>query len=312
VNGWDALLTAGSGLLAGAVNAVAGGGTLIAFPALLAVGLPAVTANITSSAGLVTGYAGGALGYRRELSGQLPRLRALAPWAAVGGVAGAVILLVTPKNGFKDAVPFLVLLACALLASQSKLSGVVARRRAARAARPAGGPAAAARPVAAPTATVPPAAAAAVPAVVAGPAALVTVPARAAGAVPVAGPVAEQPVTWPARIGMLLAGAYGSYFGAGLGVLLLAVMGILLVDDLQRTNALKTLLSFVVNVVGVIIFLASARVAWAYAGILVVTSAAGGVLGARVARLLPAIWLRRGVVTLGVAVAIVLLVADFG
>jgi uncharacterized membrane protein YfcA len=122
---------------------------------------------------------------------------------------------------------------------------------------------------------------------------------------------AEQPVSWPTRIGILVAGAYGSYFGAGLGVLLLAVMGILLVDDLQRTNALKTLLSFIVNLVGVVVFLASARVAWSYAGILVVTSAIGGVLGARVARLLPATWLRRGVITLGVVVAVILLVQDF-
>jgi uncharacterized membrane protein YfcA len=119
VTGLHALLIAGAGLLAGAVNAVAGGGTLIAFPALLAAGLPAVTANITSSTGLVTGYAGGAFGYRRELAGQLARLVALGPWAALGGAVGAVILLVTPKAGFKDAVPFLVLLACALLASQS-------------------------------------------------------------------------------------------------------------------------------------------------------------------------------------------------
>lgn len=309
----DALLTAGAGLAAGAVNAVAGGGTLIAFPALLAAGLPAVTANITSSTGLVTGYAGGALGYRRELSGQLPRLRALAPAAVLGGIVGAVILLVTPKDSFKTAVPFLVLIACLLLASQSKLSGVVARRRAAKAvaleealaAAQAPGPAAAqdtgpaaravgaAEPAGAGTATAP----------------VGTAVAPAQPAVTVAG--AARPVTWPTRVGVFVAGAYGSYFGAGLGVLLLAVMGILLVDDLQRTNALKTLLSFIVNAVGVIVFLASAQVAWAYAGILVVTSAAGGVLGARVARLLSPLWLRRGVITLGLAVAVILFVRDY-
>ncbi|WP_242423713.1 sulfite exporter TauE/SafE family protein, partial [Frankia sp. EI5c] len=115
-------------------------------------------------------------------------------------------------------------------------------------------------------------------------------------------------ITWPTRIGVFVAGAYGSYFGAGLGVLLLGVLGILLVDELQRTNALKTLLSFGVNAIGVVVFLVTAQVAWAFAGILVVTSACGGVLGARVARLLPAPVLRGAVVILGVVVAAVLLI----
>ncbi|EFC79847.1 sulfite exporter TauE/SafE family protein, partial [Parafrankia sp. EUN1f] len=127
----DAALVAGGGLLAGAVNAIAGGGTLIAFPALLATGMPALTANITSSVGLVTGYAGGALGYRRELRGQTDRLKALAPPAMLGGLIGAIVLLLTPSDGFKSAVPFLVLAACLLLAVQSRLAAVVARRRAA-------------------------------------------------------------------------------------------------------------------------------------------------------------------------------------
>ncbi|ONH24791.1 sulfite exporter TauE/SafE family protein [Pseudofrankia asymbiotica] len=317
MNGIDALLTAGAGLLAGGVNAIAGGGTLIAFPALLAAGLPAVTANITSSVGLVTGYAGGALGYRRELAGQAARLRALGPAAILGGAAGAVILLVTPGGAFKVAVPFLVLLSCALLASQTKLAGVVARRRAARTT----GSAAVAAP-AVPTAGL--GATPGGPAAPDGPApggspagagtatAEVTATSQAttpAAAVP-AGASAAQPVTWPTRVGVFLAGAYGSYFGAGLGVLLLGVLGILLVDDLQRTNALKTLLSFIVNAVGVVIFLASAQVAWAYAGILVVASAVGGVLGARVARRLPAKGLRAGVITLGLVVAVVLLIRD--
>ncbi|MBL7517746.1 sulfite exporter TauE/SafE family protein [Frankia sp. CNm7] len=301
MNGLDALLTAGAGLLAGAVNAVAGGGTLIAFPALLAAGLPAITANITSSTGLVTGYLGGALGYRRELAGQAARLRALGPPAVLGGIVGAIVLLITPSDGFDLAVPFLVLVACALLAAQSKLSGVVARRRAAR------------------TATAP-SAATATPAVAgasaAGPAPApggrpgAVAPARAQAAAAGAGAPAPSAVTWPTRIGVFVAGAYGSYFGAGLGVLLLGVLGILLVDDLQRTNALKTLLSFIVNLVGVLVFLASAEVAWAYAGILVVASATGGVLGARVARRLPARALRVGVITLGVAVAVILFIRN--
>ncbi|MBX6387423.1 MAG: sulfite exporter TauE/SafE family protein [Frankia sp.] len=298
MDGLDALLTAGAGVLAGAVNAVAGGGTLIAFPALLAAGLPAVTANITSSAGLVTGYAGGAYGYRRELAGQAGRLRDLGPAAALGGLAGAVVLLITPADGFDVAVPFLVLLSCLLLAVQSRLAAVVARRRARLAAQ--------VRTAASTLPTSPvPAGAAAVPADTPPAAAAGADPEPAAGGAP---PDVVPPTTWPTRIGVFVAGMYGSYFGAGLGVLLLGVLGILLVDDLQRTNALKTLLSFLVNLVGVVVFLASAEIAWAYAGILVVASALGGVLGARVARRLRASHLRAGVITLGLTVAIVLLV----
>ncbi|EIV90607.1 sulfite exporter TauE/SafE family protein, partial [Frankia sp. QA3] len=129
----DGLLAAGAGLLAGAVNAIAGGGTLIAFPALLTTGMPALTANITSSVGLLTGYAGGALGYRRELADQLDRLRALGPPAVLGGLVGAVVLLATPSDSFRALVPYLVLVSCLLLAAQTRLAALVARRRAAAA-----------------------------------------------------------------------------------------------------------------------------------------------------------------------------------
>ncbi len=268
----DALLAAGAGLLAGAVNAVAGGGTLIAFPSLLTTGLPALTANITSSVGLLTGYAGGALGYRRELADQVDRLRALGPPAMLGGIVGAVVLLATPSDSFRALVPYLVLVSCLLLAAQTRLAAVVARRRAAAA------PATTASPV----------------------------PAASAAGIGGSG----NTVTWPTRIGIFVAGVYGSYFGAGLGVLLLGVLGILLVDDLQRTNALKTLLAFGVNAVGVAVFLITAKVAWGFAGILVVASLLGGLLGARIARRLRPALLRAAVITLGVGVAIVLIIRN--
>ncbi|OHV24434.1 hypothetical protein BBK14_06215 [Parafrankia soli] len=307
----DAVLVAGAGLLAGAVNAVAGGGTLIAFPALLATGLPALTANITSSVGLVTGYAGGALGYRRELAGQTSRLKALGPPAMLGGLVGAVVLLLTPSDGFRSAVPFLVIVACLLLAAQSRLAALVARRRAAAlgTTRPAAGETS---PVGVAGSSLAGGAEPARPRArrelaTSGPPLGVPEDRRALG-----GLVGVEPsvgaVTWPTRIGVFIAGAYGSYFGAGLGVVLLGVLGILLVDELQRTNALKTLLSFGVNAIGVVVFLVTAQVSWAYAGILVVTSAAGGVLGARVARRLPASALRAAVIVLGLVVAVVLLI----
>jgi uncharacterized membrane protein YfcA len=277
------VLVALAGAAAGAVNAIAGGGTLVTFPALLAVGLPPVSANITSSVGLVSGYAGGTVGYRRELAGQGPRVRALAAAAVIGGLVGAVVLLVTPADAFRAAVPYLVLAACALLAVQPRLARAVAARRERAAARQRG-PGDGANRSSSPTGLSVGAAAVQVEAV----------------------PVA--PLGWGVRAGVLVASVYGSYFGAGLGVLLLAVLGVLIADDLQRLNALKGLLSLVVNVVGVAVFVFSGRVDWPVALVIAVAAWVGGLLGVRVARVLPARVLRTLVVALGVVVAVVLLV----
>jgi hypothetical protein len=173
--------------------------------------------------------------------------------AVAGGIAGAVILLVTPETAFRAIVPFLVLLACLLLAVQPWVASIVASRR---------------------------------------------------------GPAYEgqSEVTPLLYVGLFCSAVYGSYFGAGLGVLLLAVLGILLDDDLQRLNGLKSVLSFVVNVVGVLIFVASGQVAWAFATVLLVTSYLGGMVGASIARLLRPVVLRYSVVVLGAVVGVALLV----
>lgn len=245
----DLALVGGAGLLAGAVNAVAGGGTLVSFPALLAVGLSPVIANITSSVGLLTGYAGGTVAYRRELEGQRPRVRALVPFALAGGIAGAVLLLATPETTFRVVVPYLVLLSCALLAVQPRLAAALAERR-----------------------------------------------------------HGSPDVHWGVRLGVGIGAIYGSYFGAGLGVLLLAALGILVADDLQRLNALKGVLSLSINVVGVLVFVVSADVAWAYVGVLAVTAYIGGTLGVSLARRLAPAVMRGAVITLGTVVGVILLV----
>ncbi len=121
----DALEIGGLALAAfaaGSVNAVAGGGSLITFPALLAAGYPAKTANVTSTVALWPGYLGGSLGYRSELRGQGRRVLLLLPATACGGVAGAALLLWTPGNAFETIVPFLILLAVALMLFQDRLA----------------------------------------------------------------------------------------------------------------------------------------------------------------------------------------------
>lgn len=245
----DMGLVAGAGFLGAAVNAVAGGGTLITFPALLAVGLPASLANTTSSVGLCAGYAGGSVAYRRELAGQGQRARGLIAAGLLGGIAGAVLLLVTPGDSFKGIVPYLVLLACFLLAVQP----LVARRLAER---------------------------------------------GAAGVHP----------GWEAQLAIGVGAIYGSYFGAGLGVVMLAVLGLLVADDLQRLNALKGVLSLVINVAGALIFVAAGHVDWLAAGLLAVGAVLGATLGVGLARRLPSLVVRVVVVLGGIAVAVTLLV----
>jgi uncharacterized membrane protein YfcA len=208
--------------------------------------------------GLLAGYVGGSVGYRRELAGQGARIRALAVVSVLGGVLGAVLLLVTPADAFRALVPYLVLLSCALLAAQPKLSAFVKRRR------------------------------------------------EQSGPVPDA-PEPRHDISPLVLVGVGVAAVYGSYFGAGLGVLLLAVLGVLLQDGLQRLNALKGLLSLIVNLVGVAIFAFTGTVDWAFAGILAVSALAGGYFGVGIARRIPPNALRAAVVLFGALVAVLLL-----
>jgi uncharacterized membrane protein YfcA len=115
------------GLAAGTLNTIVGSGSLITFPTLLALGYPPVVANVSNTVGLVTGSISGAIGYRRELEGQWPRLRVLGTASLAGGLTGGLLLLALPASVFRDVVPVLILVACALVALQPRL----ARRRAA-------------------------------------------------------------------------------------------------------------------------------------------------------------------------------------
>src|SRR5215207_6493589 len=241
------VLLGGAGLLAGAVNAVAGGGSLISFPALLAVGYPSVQANVTNNVALLPGYVGGTLAYRQELQGQGRRARRLGATCGIGGLIGAVLLDVSPPGVFEAIVPFLILLSCALLVAQPAASRAVERR-------------------------------------------------------------GHQGRPAAVHASTFLSAVYGGYFGAGLGIMLLAALGAFLPDDMQRLNALKGLLSLVISAVAVVYFALFGPVAWAAAAVMAVTSLAGGQGGVRLARRLSATALRRVVVVFGTAVALVLLV----
>ena len=114
------LAVAGAGVVAGAVNAIVGSGSLVTFPTLLAVGYPPVTANVSNTVGLVFGGISGAWGYRRELRGQRRRVLWLATGSAIGALAGGILLLELPSEVFDAVVPILILFAVALMALKPK------------------------------------------------------------------------------------------------------------------------------------------------------------------------------------------------
>jgi uncharacterized protein len=124
------LLLVAAGVAAGVVNAIAGGGSLITFPTLLAVGLPSVDANVTNSVSVFPGYVSSVAGSRADLAGQGRRLRAIVPTSVVGAVGGCALLLLTPARAFELVVPFLVLGAAATLAFQQRLRDLVGHPRA--------------------------------------------------------------------------------------------------------------------------------------------------------------------------------------
>jgi len=117
-----------AGVAAGTINTVVGSGTLITFPTLLAIGVPPVTANVSNTLGLFPGSLSGAIGYRRELIGQRGRLLRLGAASVVGGIAGAVLLLVLPPGAFSAIVPVLIGLGCLLVILQPAISRRVAAR----------------------------------------------------------------------------------------------------------------------------------------------------------------------------------------
>ncbi len=122
MSAWEIVAIFAAGMAAGTINTVVGSGTLITFPTLLAFGYPPVTANVSNTVGLVPGSVSGAIGYRRELTGQRQRVLALGTASVCGGIIGAILLLVLPASAFKDIVPFFIAVALILIVLQKQIS----------------------------------------------------------------------------------------------------------------------------------------------------------------------------------------------
>ena len=233
---------------AGLINALAGGGSLITFPTLMAVGIPPVMANVTNTVALCPGYLGATLAQKKDLHGQQKRIQLLLPSAVIGGIIGGILLLNSSDQVFDRLIPFLILLAAALLAFQDTLRSWLQRRQGDK--------------------------------------------------------KGNIPEIW-AVLPIALASIYGGYFGAGLGVIELAILGLFLKDNLTRLNALKQLLSLVVNVAASWFFLFSNQVYWSAAIVIAIGSLIGGLLGGKLARIISPSYLRQTVVILSIITATV-------
>jgi hypothetical protein len=242
-----ALLCAGTA--AGAINTVVGSGTLFTFPVLLGLGYAPVVANVSNTVGLVPGSVSGAIGYRRELTGQRGRVLTLAGASLAGGIIGAALLLTLPASAFKTIVPIFIAVALLLIIFQPQLSTALAARRTGSGHRPGAG----------------------------------------------------------TMLGVFTGGVYGGYFGAAQGILVLSILALGLDDDLQRLNALKVVLTGLVNLVSGAIFVLVAHVAWGAAGLIAAGSIIGGVIGARTGRRLPPSILRAVIVIVGIVAIVQLL-----
>ena len=128
MSAWEIVAIALAGLAAGTINTVVGSGTLITFPVLLAFGIAPVTANVSNTIGLVPGSASGAIGYRRELVGQRGRVLRLGAMSVLGGITGAVLLLVLPAAAFTAIVPVFIAIALVLAVLQPRLNRLLAAR----------------------------------------------------------------------------------------------------------------------------------------------------------------------------------------
>ena len=244
-------LVGAAALAGGAVNAIAGGGSLITFPTLLACGIPAVTASATNTVALCPGYLGAALAQKRDMAGQGGRAWRVLPAAAVGGLAGALLLLHTSAKAFDVVVPFLLLVAVILIGVQDRMrTFLLGRTRAGHG-------------------------------------------------------------DFLAAVLVGIGAIYGGYFGAGLGVIVLAVLAIVVDEPLVRLNAFKQYVSLAVNVAAAATFVAIARLEWSVVIAMAATSLIGGVIGGAIASRVSAKLLRAIVMLIGSAVSAVYFVKLF-
>jgi uncharacterized protein len=240
-----------SAFAAGAINSIAGGGTLLTFPVLIWLGLDPKVANGTSTVALWPGLFGGLYGYRHELANSSTILIRLGATSVIGGAVGAWLLILTPSPVFASLVPFLILFATILFMCHGELSK---RLR--------------------------------------------------------LGSIDDKPLGrwWTgAIIFQFFSAMYGGYFGAGNGILMLAALGLLGLNDLNRANGVKNFLGICINSVAVLSFALAGLVVWEDALVMACGAILGGYAGASMAVRVGQKWVRRGIVLIGLVIFVVMI-----
>lgn len=222
---------AGAAMVAGAMNAVAGGGTLVTFPTLLYYGTSPVIANATSTLALLIGTAGSVFGYREHVGKVMPWLKTFIPVSIVGGLMGSALLTHTSERTFSKLVPFLILFATLLFLAQGFFK-------------------------------------------------------RFAGSSLSSSdsPTASAPSYQAALWFQLAVAIYGGYFGAGIGILMLASLAFLGLQHIHEMNTIKTVLGSLINLVATVWFIAAGLIEWPKAGVMTIGAVLGYYLGSRFAQ----------------------------
>ena len=242
---------AAAAFVGGFINSMAGGGTLVTFPILVALGIPPLVAKATNTMALGPGAFGSLWGYRDRLAGMGAWIVRFSVPCVLGGFLGAWLLLSTGQDRFARIVPFLVLGATVLL----MLNGPLGRWLGGRAGAEDSG----------------------------------------------------LHLTWPFLLAQFAVGTYGGYFGAGIGILMLAVLGLAGFTDIHKMNAIKVWGALITNVVAAALFAAGGVVLWPLALVMAAGSIAGGYGGARLAQRVGRTWVRRVVVLVGLSGSVWLL-----
>lgn len=244
--------------LGGAINSIAGGGTLLTFPALVGLGIPAIVANATSTVALWPGALGSMWGYRGELAGARGWAFRWAVPSLIGGLAGASLLLTTSAERFQALVPWLVLAATGLFIAQRPVMERLKARNSS----------------------------------------------HAVHSDPTAAPLSAAALGYQFAVGV-----YGGYFGAGIGILMLAALGFLGFTNIHRMNGLKNFGGLCINAIAAITFSMSSLVDWPVAIAMAGGAALGGYTGSRLAQRVPQYRVRQAIIAIGLASGIWLLFA---
>ncbi len=231
------------------MNAIAGGGTILTFPALIFAGLPSIGANATSTVALLPGTLAGVAGYRQQLPSAWKWIRRFLLVSLAGGLLGAVLLIRTPERVFDRLVPWLILFATVLFTARNFFAHLLRSKRSGR--------------------------------------------------------VSWRWLTFAMMFQFVVA-IYGGYFGAGIGILMLASLGLLGFENIHQMNAVKNALAFLINVVAAAYFIGKGMIDWPAAAIVAVGSISGGYGGAHYAQKVSQRTVRLCVTTLGLIITAVL------